>query len=250
MDTTSLLKNVQHREWPLPRGPWVMTQIWHELLFAHWPLAPEMLRPLVPAVLPLDTYEGEAWVAVVPFRMSHVTPRGLPAVRGLSAFPELNVRTYVTVNGIPGVYFFSLDAGNPIAVALARSLFHLPYYNAHMYCQRMAEEVHYKSVRTHRGAPSAEFMALYRPIEPVACAERGSLLFWLTERYALYTVVGSRLYRGDIHHAQWALQRAEWEVIHNSMTHSHHIPLPDMAPLLHYAHRQEVLIWPLRRIYQ
>ena len=103
-----------------------MTQIWHELLFAHWPISPERLRPLIPPVLALDTYEQQAWVGIVPFRMSYVRPRGVPPVPGLSAFPELNVRTYVTVNGIPGVYFFSLDAGNSIAVALARTLFHLP----------------------------------------------------------------------------------------------------------------------------
>src|SRR5437764_1027054 len=104
-----------------------MTQIWHELLFAHWPISPELLRSLIPPVLALDTYEQQAWVGIVPFRMSYVRPRGVPPVPGLSAFPELNVRTYVTVNGIPGVHFFSLDAGNFIAVALARTLFHLPY---------------------------------------------------------------------------------------------------------------------------
>jgi len=107
-----------------------MTQIWHELLFAHWPVAPDILRALVPAVLTLDTFEGQCWVGVVPFHMSYVRPRGVPPVPGLSAFPELNVRTYVTLNGIPGAYFFSLDAGNTLAVALARKLFHLPYFRA------------------------------------------------------------------------------------------------------------------------
>ncbi len=248
MNASAILKDTQHREWPLPRSPWIMTQVWHELLFAHWPIAPELLRPLIPALLPLDTYEGEAWVGVVPFRMSHVSPRGLPPVRGLSAFPELNVRTYVTVNGIPGVYFFSLDASNPIAVALARSLFHLPYYNARMHCQRIDETIHYTSMRTHRGAPMAELVANYRPVEPVSYAEHGSLPFWLTERYALYTIVGARLYRGDIHHEQWPLQRAEWEVTRDTMARSHAIALPDTAPLLHYSHRQEVLIWPLQRL--
>ena len=107
MDTTAILKTVEHRPWPLPDKPWVMTQIWHELLFAHWPISPELLRPLIPSVLTLDTYEQQAWVGIVPFRMSYVRPRGVPPVPGLSAFPELNVRTYVTVSGIPGVYFWS-----------------------------------------------------------------------------------------------------------------------------------------------
>jgi uncharacterized protein YqjF (DUF2071 family) len=225
-----------------------MTQTWHELLFAHWPIVPAMLRPLIPALLPLDTFEHEAWVGIVPFRMSHVHPRGLPSVDGLSRFPELNVRTYVTVNGIPGVYFFSLDAGNPIAVALARILFHLPYYNARMQCRSVGEHIHYSSYRTHRGSAPAEFVATYRPVAPVVYSQQGSLEHWLTERYALYTVAGQRLYRGDIHHAQWPLQRAELEITRNTMALSHHVSLPDTAPLLHYAHQLEVLIWPLRRL--
>src|SRR5690242_3353109 len=176
-----------------------MTQIWHELLFAHWPISPEILRPLIPPVLALDTYEQQAWVGIVPFRMTYVRPRGVPPVPGLSAFPELNVRTYVTLNGIPGVYFFSLDAGNAIAVALARRLAHLPYFNAQMSSKRVGETVHYHSLRTHRAAPSAELLASYRPIAPVVYAQPGSLEHWLTERYCLYTLVGQWVYRCDIH---------------------------------------------------
>src|SRR5438105_12771945 len=104
MDSTAILKTVEHRPWPLPDKPWVMTQIWHELLFAHWPIAPGILRPLVPPVLALDTFGRECWVGIVPFHMSYVRPRGFPAVPRLSNFPELNVRTYVQVQGIPGVY--------------------------------------------------------------------------------------------------------------------------------------------------
>src|SRR5437899_137300 len=120
MDATAILNTTDHRPYPLPKGPWVMTQTWHELLFSHWPIAPEALRPLIPAVLPLDTFEGQCWVGIIPFRMSNVRPRGAPAMPALSQFHELNVRTYVTVGGIPGVYFFSLDAGNPLAVVTAR----------------------------------------------------------------------------------------------------------------------------------
>ncbi len=248
MNATALLQQHQHREHALPTGPWIMSQQWHELLFAHWPIAPEKLRHLIPAILPLDTFEQQAWVGIVPFRMSDVHPRGIPSVRGLSYFPELNVRTYVTINGIPGVYFFSLDAGNPIAVALARNLFHLPYFNARMRCQRTGDTISYRSYRTHAHAPRAAFVANYRPIAPVTYADRGTLPYWLTERYALYTVVGQHVYRGDIHHPQWPLQAAEVDITGNTMAEGHAIALPDTAPLLHYSHFQEVLIWPLQRI--
>src|SRR3954463_3011927 len=104
-----------HRPWPLPGGPWIMQQIWNDLLFAHWPIAPEIMRPLVPPALPLDTFNGQCWLAVTPFHMTGVRGRLMPAFPGLSAFPELNVRTYVTYGGTGGVYFFSLDAGSRVA---------------------------------------------------------------------------------------------------------------------------------------
>ncbi len=249
MDSRGISKKVEHRLWPIPESPWVMTQIWHELLFAHWPIAPENLRPLVPQMLSLDIYEGECWVGIVPFYMTYVRPRGIPPITGLSSFVELNVRTYVTLQGIPGVYFFSLDASNPVAVALARSIFHLPYFNAVMTSKRIDEEIHYSSQRTHKNAPLAEFQAVYRPTTPIFFAQQGSLEHWLTERYCLYTVVpGNGVYRGDIHHIPWPLQQAELETIKDTMAISHTIHLPDIPPLLHYSHLQEVLIWPLKHV--
>ncbi len=226
-----------------------MTQIWHELLFAHWPVPAEILRPLIPPQLTIDTFERQAWVGVVPFRMSNVHPRGLPNIKGLSQFPELNVRTYVVAKDFPGVYFFSLDAGNPIAVALARSLFHLPYFNAIMRCQRAEDgSMHYFSHRTHRGAHTADFEATYRPVAPVFLAQPGSIEHWLTERYSLYTTFHDHLYRGEIHHPRWQLRQAEMESQRDSMALSHNIHLPDTQPLLHYSEQQDVLIWPLHLI--
>ncbi len=249
MDVDTILRTVDHRLLPLPKGPWVMTQIWHELLFAHWPIAPETLRSLIPSQLTIDTFEQQAWVGIVPFRMSNVHPRGLPNIKGFSQFPELNVRTYVVAKNFPGVYFFSLDAGNPIAVALARSLFHLPYFNAIMRCQRAQDGmIHYVSHRTHRGVRAADFAATYRPVAPVMLAQPGSIEHWLTERYCLYTTFHNHLYRGEIHHSRWQLQLAELECQRNSMALSHDIRLPDTRPLLHYSERQEVLIWPLHQI--
>ncbi len=249
MDTRHILNDVQHRLYPINKGPWVMTQAWNELLFAHWPIHPEILRPLLPPALPLDTFEGEAWVGIVPFHMSQVHPRGVPSIPWLSQFPELNVRTYVNVQGRPGVYFFSLDAANPVAVAIARTIFRLPYFNAAMRSQRLIDTIDYYSQRTHRGSPAAEFRALYRPTSPIFYAEPGSLEHWFTERYYLYTVARKNvIYRGDIHHGRWPLQRAELEVISNTMASVQGIPLSNTTPLLYYAGLQEVLIWPLQRI--
>jgi uncharacterized protein YqjF (DUF2071 family) len=248
MDTSAILHAVEHRSWPLPAGPWVMTQIWHELLFAHWPIAPDALRPFVPSVLPLDIFDGQCWVGIVPFHMSHVCPRGVPPVPGLSAFPELNVRTYVTLNGIPGAYFFSLDACNSIAVMLARKLFYLPYFNAWMTSRRSGNTIHYHSQRTHRGASPAEFIASYRPVTPFVYTRPATLEHWLTERYCLYTTVGQRVYRCDIHHRPWPLQVAELDLVRNTMADAARLPLADADPLLHYSQKLEVLIWPLRRV--
>src|SRR5208282_2945633 len=148
------LKQVAHRPWPLPAGGWIMAQSWHDLLFAHWPLPAAILRSHIPARLAIDTFDGRGWLGVVPFRMSGVRLRGTPAVPWLSAFPELNVRTYVVADGKPGVWFFSLDAGHAIAVAIARACFHLPYFRARMSCEERNGWIEYGSERTHSGAAS------------------------------------------------------------------------------------------------
>lgn len=238
-----LLQTVAHRPWPLPAGRWAMKQTWHDLLFAHWPLSPDIIRPLVPSQLVLDTYDGYSWVGVVPFRMSHIRNRFLPPLPGLSRFPELNVRTYVTYGGKAGVYFFSLDAANLLAVFAARKFFHLPYFYAEMTSQEADGLIHYSSRR--RGA-SAEFRGHYGPIAEVRFAEKGSIERWLTERYCLFTDHQGHLYRGDIHHLPWPLQDAEAELEVNTVAAAAGIWLPHTAPLLHFARNLEVLIWPLR----
>ncbi|HWY21420.1 MAG TPA: DUF2071 domain-containing protein [Candidatus Acidoferrum sp.] len=240
----SALQYAAHRPWPLPLGPWVMKQIWHDLLFAHWPLPAEKMRDLVPAQLALDTFDGQSWVGVVPFHMSGIRAHGLPPIPGLSRFPELNVRTYVTHGGKPGVYFFSLDAANLPAVWAARGFYHLPYFHATMSAEELGGNIHYRSRRL-RGA--AEFRGQYRPTTEVRLREKGSIEHWFTERYCLYTTHRSQVYRGEIHHEQWPLQDAEALVETNTVAAAGGIALPASAPLLHFAHRLEVLIWPLRR---
>jgi uncharacterized protein len=226
-----------------------MAQIWHDLLFAHWPVAVQDLCGHIPPALTLDTFDGSGWVGVVPFGMSGIRPRQLPAVPWLSAFPELNVRTYVTVGGMSGVYFFSLDAGNPVAVALGRSIFNLPYFRARMTLRIVENAVRYASHRTHSGAPPAEFRARYGPTGPIFSASAGSLEHWLTERYCLYTVdSGGRAVRTGIHHPQWQLQPAEAVFDRNTMAAAHGLVLPSMEPLLHFSRRQDVIVWPPVRV--
>lgn len=247
MDTGAILQEQAHRPIPMPTGAWIMRQSWRELLFAHWPVATEALRPLIPAALTLDTFEGEAWLGIVPFQMREVSPRGVPALPWLSASPELNVRTYVTVRGVPGVYFFSLDAANPLFVAVARAFFSLPYFHAKMSVKRQGDTIVYNSQRSRPKDPAA-FRARYRPTGPAAHSTPGSLPHWLTERYCLYTLKGrGHVYRLDIHHGPWSLQPAALEMTQNMMARAHGICLPDTPPLLHYSQQQDMLAWwPLR----
>jgi uncharacterized protein YqjF (DUF2071 family) len=217
---------------------------WHDLLFMHWPVKSEAIRTFIPQALRLDTFEGTAWIGVVPFRMSGTRPRLAPSVLWLSNFPELNVRTYVVAEGKPGVWFFSLDAGNPIAVEMARDFFHLNYYNAHMSCELVGESVRYSSVRTHRNAPPAAFVARYRPTGPVYLSSQGTLENWLTERYCLYAANRrGRAWRAEIHHARWPLQPAEAEIERNTMADQLGLILPQTQPLLHFARRLDVVGW-------
>lgn len=239
------LSSVAHRPWPLPSGSWVMAQTWHDLLFAHWPLGFAALRALVPAQLPLDALDGQCWIGVVPFHMSGIHARGLPPLPGLSRFPELNVRTYVTLDGKPGVYFFSLDAASLPAVWGARALYCLPYFHARMSAQPDGDDIRYDS---RRRKARAEFRGRYRPRGDVRLRNRGSLEHWLSERYCLYTVHAGRVFRAEIHHQSWPLQDAEAEIEVNTVAAASGVVLPPSAPLLHFARRLDVLVWPLQQI--
>ena len=246
-----ILEVTDHRPWPMPGAPWLMTQSWHDLLFAHWPVDAEALRGRIPAAFELDMFDGQAWVAVVPFRMTNVAPRGVPALPWLSAFPELNVRTYVRAGGKPGVYFFSLDATNPVAVSIARTFVHLPYFSAVMTLDERDGWIHYDSRRTVPAAtaePAATFTARYRAAGPSYAAVPGTLERFLTERYCLYTTKGSRAYRLEIHHPPWCLQPAEAEITVNTTVDAAGLARPAAAPLLHFSRRQDVVTWGLKKV--
>jgi uncharacterized protein len=244
-----MLAQTAHRPWPVPQKPWVMAMRWHDLLFMHWPIQSEAIRPYIPPQLTIDTFDGTAWIGVVPFRMSGVHPRLIPPLPGISTFPEINVRTYVRIEGKPGVWFMSLDAGNPIAVEAARDVFHLPYYNARMTCEQVGRDLQYSSLRTHRSATPATFEGQYRPTGSVYHSTPGTLEHWLTERYCLYAANRKgQIWRSDIHHIPWPLQPAEAEIERNTMTEQIKLTLPDTQSLLHFARYQEVVAWWPQRI--
>jgi len=218
-----------------------MTQTWHDLLFAHWPIDAGTLRGKVPAAFELDLCEGQGWIGIVPFFMTNVSPRGVPALPVVSEFPELNVRTYVTVGGKPGVYFFSLDAGSALAVKAARILFNLPYFTASMQVERVSSTVRYSSARREG---RAELIAEYAPAGPSSSPAIGSLEYFLTERYCLYHVDRrGRPYRLEIHHPPWPLQPATATFTRNTMADAASIALPNRQPLLHFSTRQDMVAW-------
>ena len=225
-----------------------MAMRWHDLVFLHWPVPAATLRPLIPRSLTVDTFDGHAWIGIVPFRMTGVRPRCVPSLPWLSAFAELNVRTYVTVEDKPGVWFFSLDAANPVAVRAARRTFHLPYYDARISLTYHDGWIRYRSRRTHRGAPDADLIATYRPVATVA-TEWATREYWLTSRYCLYTVDRShRVWRGEIDHDPWPLQAAEVKIEVNSMTESLGIGPLKGDPLAHFARRLDVVAWSLDEV--
>jgi len=222
-----------------------MAQSWKHLLFAHWPVPEAALRPFVPEALPIDTFDGEAWVAVTPFQVRALRLHGTPPVPLLSSFLETNVRTYVSVEGKPGIYFFSLDAASRLAVTAARRLYRLPYFPAEMSTERRGDRISYSTRRTQLDAPRAELRARYGPTGPRFTSKPGSIEHWLTERYCLYTLNDEHeVLRGDIHHPPWRLQTAAAELELNTMLDEIDLSPGDPA-LLHYAERQDVVFWRL-----
>lgn len=242
-----ILSETTHRPWPMPSSPWAMTQTWNDLLFAHWPVDRSELRALVPEAFEIDTFQNQAWIGVVPFHMTNVAPRFVPALPGLSAFPELNVRTYVRVGDKPGVYFFSLDAAKPLAVQTARTLLNLPYYSAEMRVDVKDREIRYASRRSSE--PAAEFQGTYRGLADVRAPIPATLEYFLTERYCLYaTEHGGSPYRLEIHHPPWPLESADADIAVNTMADAAGIRLPKVPPLLHFAKRQDMVGWLPQRL--
>lgn len=227
-----------------------MHQNWGKLLFIHWRIDRDALRPHIPADLQIDTFDGSAWIAIVPFTMWDIRafPPFVPPVPGLSSMHELNVRTYVTIENEPGVWFFSLDCNSVAAVVGARSLYYLPYFNAEIDLDQEGDEVNYRLVRTD--APPALFSATWTIGESLPASQPGGLEFFLTERYCLYSEHAGKLYRSRIHHRQWPLKKATVQSFSSTMIESLSLPPPQGEPLLHYTEELGVEIWSLKNVGQ
>ena len=236
------LEQLEHRPWPPPARGWVMGQTWEELLFAHWRVPVDVVREHVPDGLEVEEHDGSAWLGITPFRVTGLRARGLLPLPFLSSFLELNVRTYVRAEEKPGIWFFSLDASSRVAVEAARRTYELPYFQARMSATKRGEWVDYECARS--GEPGRVFSGRYRPNGDAFTAEPGSLEWFLTERYCLYTTDRGRLARAEIHNESLPLQPAKAEIEPASISP---LELPG-EPLVHFSRRQDVVIWPLEPV--
>ncbi len=226
-----------------------MRQRWAELLFLHWRVPADVLAARLPRELQLDTFEGEAYVGLVPFTMTGVRPTWAPAVPGLSDFHEVNVRTYVHHRGRdPGVWFFSLDAANPLAVLVARALWKLPYHHARMHLGRDGTRVTYASRRLWPGPKPGLCRVDYDVRGTPAAATPGTLEHFLTERYILYARARGRLYRGRVHHTPYPLQGAHVRTLDERLLAASGLVRPDHEPLAHFARQVEVEVFALQPV--
>jgi hypothetical protein len=232
----------------------MMTQRWNDLLFAHWPIPAASLAHLMPEGIQVDTFQGSAWLGVVPFWMDRIKLRGIPSIPGARRFPELNLRTYVRDQrtGTPGVFFLSLDARNLFAVTFARTIFSLPYYWAEMHLDQCNEREFSFYSRRRLAGNQVIFKARYRGLGPthkLADIRSGSLEFFLTERYSLFTRnrAGETI-RANLHHIPWPLEEAEAEIERNDLAAAVGLTLPDQPPVLHYSRRLAVYVWQPERL--
>ena len=236
------LDSIDHRPWPLPHQPWVVQQRWDDLLFLHWEVSQTQMRQRIPKGLELDLYDGKAWIGIVPFEIKRITRRGLPAPSWLCSFPEINVRTYVTDGSKPGVWFFSLDIPNPVAVWAARTFYHLPYYRSRVQLSPSERGIHFELQRGNRYW-TGEYKA-----GPAVQALPGSFEHWATERYCLYSQdLWGGLHRAEIHHKPWPLQSAEIRSMDHNLLASWDIQGKCQRPL--FSKSIEVVVYPMESLH-
>jgi len=221
------------------------TQLWRELLFVHWTLPLDAVRPLVPKEIELDPWDGQAWVGMVPFRMARIRPSWLPSVMALD-FLELNLRTYVHFRGRPAVWFFSLDAGSGLAGKVGGTGWSLPYHHAAMSVERERQEVRYESTR--RGGPGRLAVA-YEIGEALGPSSPGTLEHFLLERYLLLSTRGGKILEGQVHHVPYPAHRARIDRIEHSMIEAAGMPTPAQGPAaVHFSPGVDVEVfgpWPV-----
>ena len=244
------LVRTSHKPRPLPAGRWAMTQRWNDLLFAHWPIPAVLMEKILPQWLDADLYQGSAWLGIVPFWLDRIKVRGAPPVPGLRNFPDLTLRTYVRdrFTRTPGVYCFSVESSNLLAVAAAHAIYHLPYKLAEMHLERRSDrEFAFYSRRRFSPSPVI-FKARYRglgPTQKTAEIRPGSFEYFFSERNCVFsTNRAGQPIRANLHHVSWPLEEAEAEIERNDLAKAVGIALPKMDPVLHYSRRLAVYVWP------
>lgn len=239
MRINQILQNVAHRPWEISQKPWRFYQEWNNAVFLHWKVLPEIIRPLIPATVELDTFHGEAWISLVAFTMEKLRVSYLPAVPGVSNFHEINLRTYVINNNKPGVYFLSIEAQKRLAVFIAKSISGLPYRKALIKRNNAGKTNTCSSINSVKGVM---LDSLYEADDQEY--EKTALDKWLVERYCLYFDKNDKLFRYDIHHLQWEIRKVELK--HLSLQYkTGDLVLKERRPdLFHFSPGVKVLAWP------
>jgi uncharacterized protein YqjF (DUF2071 family) len=240
--TDNILLHTGHRPWVLPTGKWAYYQEWNRVLFMHWKVPAASLQALLPANLILDLYEGHAWISLVPFTMEQIRPNGIPAFTPISTFHEINVRTYVTAENKPGVYFLNIEASKYLSAHIARLLSGLPYEQSLIDRKFTHVGFGYSSVNKRKGF---ELLTSFDVCEPIEA--KTALDHWLTERYCLYLDAKGTLYRYDIHHRPWELKRADVYSLRIDYKIGN-IFLNSQPDLAHYSEGVQVIAWKRQKV--
>jgi len=230
-----------------PSGPSLLKQTWDKLLFMHWQVPLEKLRPLIPPCLEIDTFHGGAWVGITPFTVRDSHPSFTPPLPWLSSFHEVNVRTYVHLDGVPGVWFFSLDASSEVAVMAARTFYHLPYFSADITIEEEGRRIHYDATRNDPDWP-AELTVTWSPSPDVRGAEVGTLEYFWVERYCLFSALENTLYRARIFHQPWPLRDVPLANYKTNLLAPLGLSVPDDKARLLAGGPVRTEIWPVEAV--
>ncbi|KKI92857.1 hypothetical protein WQ54_06630 [Bacillus sp. SA1-12] len=245
----NLLNDIIHRPFPLPSKKYIMRQTWRNLLFLHWPIPIEKLRPHIPSALQIDTFNGSAWLGIILFVIDGIFPFGVSSLSLTPRFPEINVRTYVKCNGKPGIYFMSIDVGNWASLKIAKKWYRLPYHSAEISFRKEGQTFHCQSRRKGYEHTPIVFKSKYVPISGVYFPKEGTLDHWLTERYCLFSSHnGINIYCGEIHHRPWPLQKAEIELGINTLFTPYQFDLSGVNPIAHFSTGVDSLMWNIKKI--
>lgn len=244
-----IMRKQDHRPWPMSSKPWIMRQTWKNVLFAHWPIPKEQLRPHIPSGLEMDTYDGSAWLGVIVLEIGGIYPRGLLSRSVVQRFPEVNLRTYVHYCGKPGVLFLSLDVENWASLNIAKRWYHLPYQKAKVSLQNERLVFRCHSMRNTMSNIPIVFKGNYYPNSETFLSEKGSLTHWFTERYCLFsTNKKGNLFCGEIHHEPWPLQKARAEINSNTLATPFQINLNEVEPVLHFSKGIDTVFWNIKKL--